>query len=80
MQPISHDVLHMLTPEELHIIEEIPAAEIKLDQLFQIAGVKSQEASQALLDSVDSHLPDPLQRRKEPHRLTENGHGNDDSD
>ncbi|KAK5914586.1 hypothetical protein CgunFtcFv8_009017 [Champsocephalus gunnari] len=40
MQPIFHDVLHMLTPEELHIIEEIPAAEIKLDQLFQIAGVK----------------------------------------
>ncbi|XP_054617991.1 tumor necrosis factor receptor superfamily member 21 [Dunckerocampus dactyliophorus] len=60
LQPIFDDMLHILTPEELHIIEEIPTAEDKLDQLFEIAGVKSQEASQTLLDSVYSHLPDLL--------------------
>nr|XP_057946529.1 tumor necrosis factor receptor superfamily member 21 [Doryrhamphus excisus] len=60
LQPIFDDMLHILTPEELHIIEEIPNAEDKLDQLFEIAGVKSQEASQTLLDSVYSHLPDLL--------------------
>ncbi|KAK5903955.1 hypothetical protein CgunFtcFv8_007693 [Champsocephalus gunnari] len=60
LQPIFDDMLHILNPEELHIIEEIPAAEDKLDQLFEIAGVKSQEASQTLLDSVYSHLPDLL--------------------
>ncbi|XP_077409615.1 tumor necrosis factor receptor superfamily member 21 [Vanacampus margaritifer] len=60
LQPIFDDMLHILNPEELHVIEEIPAAEDKLDQLFEIAGVKSQEASQKLLDSVYSHLPDLL--------------------
>ena len=60
LQPIFDDMLHILNPEELHVIEEIPAAEDKLDQLFEIAGVKSQEASQMLLDSVYSHLPDLL--------------------
>ncbi|TDH00133.1 hypothetical protein EPR50_G00184490 [Perca flavescens] len=60
LQPIFDDMLHILNPEELHVIEEIPAAEDKLDQLFEIAGIKSQEASQTLLDSVYSHLPDLL--------------------
>ncbi|KAK1877121.1 Tumor necrosis factor receptor superfamily member 21 [Dissostichus eleginoides] len=60
LQPIFDDMLHILNPEELHIIEEIPAAEDKLDQLFEIAGVKSQEASQTLLDSAYSHLLDLL--------------------
>ncbi|KAF3846884.1 hypothetical protein F7725_003962 [Dissostichus mawsoni] len=60
LQPIFDDMLHILNPEELHIIEEIPAAEDKLDQLFEIARVKSQEASQTLLDSAYSHLPDLL--------------------
>ncbi|XP_029352170.1 tumor necrosis factor receptor superfamily member 21 isoform X1 [Echeneis naucrates] len=60
LQPIFDDMLHILNPEELRIIEEIPAAEDKLDRLFEIAGVKSQEASQTLLDSVYSHLPDLL--------------------
>ncbi|XP_034554838.1 tumor necrosis factor receptor superfamily member 21 [Notolabrus celidotus] len=60
LQPIFDDMLHILNPEELHIIEEIPAAEDKLDQLFEIAGIKSQDASQTLLDSVYSHLPDLL--------------------
>ncbi|XP_041832220.1 tumor necrosis factor receptor superfamily member 21 [Melanotaenia boesemani] len=60
LQPIFDDMLHILNPEELHILEEIPAAEDKLGQLFEIAGVKSQEASQTLLDSVYSHLPDLL--------------------
>lgn len=60
LQPIFDDMLHILNPDELHVIEEIPAAEDKLDQLFEIAGVKSQEASQTLLDSVYSHLPDLL--------------------
>lgn len=60
LQPIFDDMLHILNPEELHVIEEIPTAEDKLDQLFEIAGVKSQEASQTLLDSVYSHLPDLL--------------------
>lgn len=60
LQPIFDDMLHILNPEELHVIEEIPMAEDKLDCLFEIAGVKSQEASQTLLDSVYSHLPDLL--------------------
>ncbi|XP_060947824.1 tumor necrosis factor receptor superfamily member 21 [Limanda limanda] len=60
LQPIFDDMLHILNPEELHVIEEIPDAEDKLDRLFEIAGVKSQEASQTLLDSVYSHLPDLL--------------------
>nr|XP_014427782.1 tumor necrosis factor receptor superfamily member 21 [Pelodiscus sinensis] len=60
LQPIFDDMLHILNPEELHMIEEIPQAEDKLDRLFEIAGVKSQEASQTLLDSVYSHLPDLL--------------------
>ncbi|XP_068198946.1 tumor necrosis factor receptor superfamily member 21 [Antennarius striatus] len=60
LQPIFDDMLHILSPEELHIIEEIPIAEDKLDRLFEIAGVKSQEASQTLLDSVYCHLPDLL--------------------
>ncbi|NXO32644.1 TNR21 factor, partial [Cisticola juncidis] len=60
LQPIFDDMLHILNPEELHVIEEIPQAEDKLDRLFEIAGVKSQEASQTLLDSVYSHLPDLL--------------------
>ncbi|XP_056150189.1 tumor necrosis factor receptor superfamily member 21 [Lampris incognitus] len=60
LQPIFDDMLHILNPDELHVIEEIPAAEDKLDRLFEIAGVKSQEASQTLLDSVYSHLPDLL--------------------
>ncbi|XP_024147328.1 tumor necrosis factor receptor superfamily member 21 [Oryzias melastigma] len=60
LQPIFDDMLHILHPEELHILEKIPAAEDKLDQLFEIAGTKSQEASQTLLDSVYSHLPDLL--------------------
>ncbi|CAG13004.1 unnamed protein product, partial [Tetraodon nigroviridis] len=60
LQPIFDDMLHILNPEELHVIEGIPAAEDKLDRLFEIAGVKSQEASQTLLDSVYSHLPDLL--------------------
>ncbi|ROL43426.1 Tumor necrosis factor receptor superfamily member 21 [Anabarilius grahami] len=60
LQPIFDDMLHILNPEELHVIEEIPMAEDKLDRLFEIAGVKSQEASQTLLDSVYSHLPDLL--------------------
>lgn len=60
LQPIFDDMLHILNPEELLVIEEIPQAEDKLDRLFEIAGVKSQEASQTLLDSVYSHLPDLL--------------------
>ncbi|GAA6093804.1 tumor necrosis factor receptor superfamily member 21 isoform X1 [Tachysurus ichikawai] len=60
LQPIFDDMLHILNPEELHVIEEISMAEDKLDRLFEIAGVKSQEASQTLLDSVYSHLPDLL--------------------
>ncbi|XP_026174725.1 tumor necrosis factor receptor superfamily member 21 [Mastacembelus armatus] len=60
LQPIFDDMLHILNPDELHVIEEIPTAEDKLDRLFEIAGVKSQEASQTLLDSVYSHLPDLL--------------------
>ncbi|XP_029965740.1 tumor necrosis factor receptor superfamily member 21 [Salarias fasciatus] len=60
LQPIFDDMLHILNPDELHVIEAIPAAEDKLDRLFEIAGVKSQEASQTLLDSVYSHLPDLL--------------------
>uniref|UniRef100_A0A3Q3AE76 Tumor necrosis factor receptor superfamily, member 21 n=1 Tax=Kryptolebias marmoratus TaxID=37003 RepID=A0A3Q3AE76_KRYMA len=60
LQPIFDDMLHILNPEELHILEEIPAAEDKLDRLFEIVGVKSQESSQTLLDSVYSHLPDLL--------------------
>ncbi|XP_016091176.1 tumor necrosis factor receptor superfamily member 21 [Sinocyclocheilus grahami] len=60
LQPIFDEMLHILNPEELHVIEEIPMAEDKLDRLFEIAGVKSQEASQTLLDSVYSHLPDLL--------------------
>ncbi|KAM9355563.1 tumor necrosis factor receptor superfamily member 21 [Pholidichthys leucotaenia] len=60
LQPIFDDMLHILNLEELHTIERIPAAEDKLDRLFEIAGVKSQEASQKLLDSVYSHLPDLL--------------------
>ncbi|XP_019947310.2 tumor necrosis factor receptor superfamily member 21 [Paralichthys olivaceus] len=60
LQPIFDDMLHILNPEELHVIEEIPDSEDKLDRLFEIAGVKSQEASQTLLDSVYSHLPDLL--------------------
>ncbi|KAM8953264.1 tumor necrosis factor receptor superfamily member 21 [Pelodytes ibericus] len=60
LQPIFDDMLHILSPEELHVIEEMPQAEDKLDRLFEIAGVKSQEASQKLLDSVYSHLPDLL--------------------
>lgn len=60
LQPIFDDMLHILNPDELHMIEKIPTAEDKLDRLFEIAGVKSQEASQTLLDSVYSHLPDLL--------------------
>ncbi|KAM6964940.1 tumor necrosis factor receptor superfamily member 21 [Aplochiton taeniatus] len=60
LQPIFDDMLHILNPEELHAVEEIAAAEDKLDRLFEIAGVKSQEASQTLIDSVYSHLPDLL--------------------
>ncbi|XP_076873555.1 tumor necrosis factor receptor superfamily member 21 [Brachyhypopomus gauderio] len=60
LQPIFDDMLHILSPEELHVIEQIPMAEDKLDRLFEIVGVKSQEASQTLLDSVYSHLPDLL--------------------
>nr|XP_048298678.1 tumor necrosis factor receptor superfamily member 21 [Myodes glareolus] len=60
LQPIFDDMLHVLNPEELRAIEEIPQAEDKLDRLFEIIGVKSQEASQTLLDSVYSHLPDLL--------------------
>ncbi|XP_073481373.1 tumor necrosis factor receptor superfamily member 21 [Aquarana catesbeiana] len=60
LQPIFDDLLPILSPEELQVIDEIPQAEDKLDRLFEIAGVKSQEASQKLLDSVYSHLPDLL--------------------
>ncbi|CAL1586173.1 unnamed protein product [Knipowitschia caucasica] len=60
LQPIFDDMLHILNPEELQALELIPSAEDKLDRLFEIAGVKSQEASQTLLDSVYSHLPDLL--------------------
>ncbi|XP_072296559.1 tumor necrosis factor receptor superfamily member 21 [Eucyclogobius newberryi] len=60
LQPVFDDMLHILNPEELHTLEQIPSAEDKLDRLFEIAGVKSQEASQTLLDSVYSHLPDLL--------------------
>lgn len=60
LQPIFDDMLHILNPEELRVIEGIPQAEDKLDRLFEIIGVKSQEASQTLLDSVYSHLPDLL--------------------
>ncbi|XP_048387648.2 tumor necrosis factor receptor superfamily member 21 [Stegostoma tigrinum] len=60
LQPIFDDTLHILNQEELGVIEEIPHAEDKLDKLFEIAGVKSQGASQKLLDSVYSHLPDLL--------------------
>ncbi|XP_030054648.1 tumor necrosis factor receptor superfamily member 21 isoform X2 [Microcaecilia unicolor] len=60
LQPIFDDMLHILNPDELHVIEEIPHAEDKLDRLFEIAGAKSQDASQKLLDSVYSHLPDLL--------------------
>ncbi|RXM27978.1 Tumor necrosis factor receptor superfamily member 21 [Acipenser ruthenus] len=60
LQPIFDDMLHVLNLEELHVIDEIPQAEDKLDKLFEVAGVKSQDASQKLLDSVYSHLPDLL--------------------
>nr|XP_033793729.1 tumor necrosis factor receptor superfamily member 21 isoform X2 [Geotrypetes seraphini] len=60
LQPIFDDMLHILNPDELHVIEEIPHAEDKLDRLFEIAGAKSQDASQKLLDSVYCHLPDLL--------------------
>ncbi|XP_069742863.1 tumor necrosis factor receptor superfamily member 21 [Narcine bancroftii] len=60
LQPIFDDLLHILNQEELRVIEEIPHAEDKLDKLFEIAGGKSQDASQKLLDSVYSHLPDLL--------------------
>ncbi|XP_078398204.1 tumor necrosis factor receptor superfamily member 21 isoform X2 [Cetorhinus maximus] len=60
LQPIFDDMLHILNQEELRVIEEIPHAEDKLDKLFEIAGGKSQDASQKLLDSVYSHLPDLL--------------------
>uniref|UniRef100_A0A4W3HZM2 Tumor necrosis factor receptor superfamily, member 21 n=1 Tax=Callorhinchus milii TaxID=7868 RepID=A0A4W3HZM2_CALMI len=60
LQPVFDDMLHILNQEELGVIEEIPHAEDKLDKLFEIAGGKSQEASQKLLDSVYSHLPDLL--------------------
>ncbi|XP_060707261.1 tumor necrosis factor receptor superfamily member 21 isoform X1 [Hemiscyllium ocellatum] len=60
LQPIFDDTLHILNQEELGVIEEIPHAEDKLDKLFEIAGGKSQGASQKLLDSVYSHLPDLL--------------------
>ncbi|XP_063298123.1 tumor necrosis factor receptor superfamily member 21 [Pelobates fuscus] len=60
LQPIFDDMLPILSPEELHVIDKIPQEEDKLDRLFEIAGVKSQEASQKLLDSVYSHLPDLL--------------------
>uniref|UniRef100_A0A8C6SA57 Tumor necrosis factor receptor superfamily, member 21 n=1 Tax=Neogobius melanostomus TaxID=47308 RepID=A0A8C6SA57_9GOBI len=60
LQPVFDEMLHILNPEELHALEQIPSAEDKLDRLFEIAGVKSQEASQTLLDSVYSHLPDLL--------------------
>ncbi|KAM9316919.1 tumor necrosis factor receptor superfamily member 21, partial [Gastrophryne carolinensis] len=60
LQPIFDDMLPILSPEELQVIDKIPEAEDKLDRLFEIAGVKSQEASQKLLDSVYSHLPDLL--------------------
>ncbi|XP_041044571.1 tumor necrosis factor receptor superfamily member 21 [Carcharodon carcharias] len=60
LQPIFDDMLHILNQEELGVIEEIPHAEDKLDKLFEIAGGKSQDASQKLLDSVYSHLPDLL--------------------
>ncbi|XP_059837563.1 tumor necrosis factor receptor superfamily member 21 [Hypanus sabinus] len=60
LQPIFDDMLHILNQEELGIIEEICHAEDKLDKLFEIVGGKSQDASQKLLDSVYSHLPDLL--------------------
>ncbi|KAM3931421.1 tumor necrosis factor receptor superfamily member 21 [Leptodactylus fuscus] len=60
LQPIFDDMLPILSPEEICIIDGISQAEDKLDRLFEIAGVKSQEASQKLLDSVYSHLPDLL--------------------
>ncbi|XP_045154606.1 tumor necrosis factor receptor superfamily member 21-like [Echinops telfairi] len=60
LQPIFDDMLHILNPEELRVIDEVPQAEDKLDWLFEIIRVKSQEASQSLLDSVYSHLPDLL--------------------
>ncbi|XP_078069004.1 tumor necrosis factor receptor superfamily member 21 [Mustelus asterias] len=60
LQPIFDDTFHILNQEELKVIEEIPHAEDKLDKLFEIAGGKSQDASQKLLDSVYSHLPDLL--------------------
>ncbi|KAM4043847.1 LOW QUALITY PROTEIN: tumor necrosis factor receptor superfamily member 21 [Anomaloglossus baeobatrachus] len=60
LQPIFDDMLPILSPEEILIIDDIPQSEDKLDRLFEIAGVKSQEASQKLLDSVYSHLPDLL--------------------
>ncbi|XP_067840625.1 tumor necrosis factor receptor superfamily member 21 [Heptranchias perlo] len=60
LQPVFDDMLHILNQEELRVIEEIPHAEDKLDKLFEIAGGKSQDASQKLLDSVYSHLPDLL--------------------
>ncbi|XP_040283244.1 tumor necrosis factor receptor superfamily member 21 [Bufo bufo] len=60
LQPIFDDMLPILSPEDIRIIDQIPQAEDKLDRLFEIAGVKSQEASQKLLDSVYSHLPDLL--------------------
>ncbi|XP_006881987.1 PREDICTED: tumor necrosis factor receptor superfamily member 21-like [Elephantulus edwardii] len=60
LQPIFDDMLHILNPEELRVLEEIPQAEDRLDRLFEIIGVKSQEASQTLLDSVYRHIPDLL--------------------
>ena len=60
LQPIFDDMLHILNPEELRVIEETPQAEDKLDRLFEIIGVKSQEASQTLLDSVYWELPSGL--------------------
>ncbi|KAF7482365.1 Hypothetical predicted protein [Marmota monax] len=55
--PIFDDMLHILNSEELRGIEEISQTEDKLDRLFEIIGVKIQEASQNLLDSVYSHFP-----------------------
>ncbi|XP_028295433.1 tumor necrosis factor receptor superfamily member 21 [Gouania willdenowi] len=60
LQPVFDDMLHILNPDELLAIEQIHGPEDKLDLMFEIAGVKSQEASQTLLDSVYAHLPDLL--------------------
>lgn len=61
LQFIFDDMFYFLNFEELWVIEEIFQVEDKLDWLFEIIGVKSQEVSQIFLDFVYSYFFDLLQ-------------------